>query len=95
MGSSGLKRELLGIALLLFSVFVAAALLSMALRGVGFGFDMGPVGRTLAAPLVAFLGWPAAALLPLAPAAHALRLFGRLGELGSGFDQRMAALRQW
>ena len=56
MGSSGLKRELLGIALLLFSVFVAAALLSMALRGVGFGFDMGPVGRTLAAPLVAFLG---------------------------------------
>ncbi len=80
MGSSGLKRELLGIALLLFSVFVAAALLSMALRGVGFGFDMGPVGRTLAAPLVAFLGWPAAALVPAVPGVHALRLLGRLEE---------------
>jgi S-DNA-T family DNA segregation ATPase FtsK/SpoIIIE len=38
------------------------------------------VGALLAHPIALFLGWPAAALLPLAPAAHALRLFGRLGE---------------
>jgi S-DNA-T family DNA segregation ATPase FtsK/SpoIIIE len=38
------------------------------------------MGALLAHPIVLFFGWPAAALLPLAPAAHALRLFGRLGE---------------
>jgi len=38
------------------------------------------MGALLAYPIALFLGWPAAALLPLAPAAHALRLFGRLGE---------------
>lgn len=78
MGSSGLKRELIGIALLVFAAFLAGALLSLALRGLGAGFDMGPVGRILAEPLVAFLGWPAAALMPAVPAVHALRLLGRL-----------------
>ena len=38
------------------------------------------MGALLAQPIALFFGWPAAALLPLAPAAHALRLFGRLGE---------------
>jgi S-DNA-T family DNA segregation ATPase FtsK/SpoIIIE len=38
------------------------------------------VGALLAHPIALFFGWPAAALLPLAPAAHALRLFGRLGQ---------------
>lgn len=78
MGSTNIKRELSGIALLLFSVFLAAALLSLALRGVGAGFDMGPVGRYLSEPLVALVGWPAACLVPLVPAVHALRLFGRM-----------------
>jgi S-DNA-T family DNA segregation ATPase FtsK/SpoIIIE len=78
VGSSVLKRELTGIALLLFSIFLAAALLSLALRGVGAGFDMGPVGRFLSEPLVDFFGWPAAALVPAVPAVHALRLFGRM-----------------
>jgi S-DNA-T family DNA segregation ATPase FtsK/SpoIIIE len=78
VGSSVLKRELIGIALLLFSIFLAAALLSLALRGVGAGFDMGPVGRFLSEPLVTFFGWPAAALVPAVPAVHALRLFGRM-----------------
>ena len=78
MGSSGLKRELVGSALLLFAVFLAAALLSLALRGVGAGFDMGPVGRFLSEPLVHLLGWPAAVLVPAVPAVHALRLFGRM-----------------
>jgi DNA segregation ATPase FtsK/SpoIIIE, S-DNA-T family len=78
VGSSGLKRELTGIVLLLFAVFLAGALLSLALRGFGAGFDMGPAGRLLAEPLVALLGWPAAALVPAVPGVHALRLFGRL-----------------
>jgi S-DNA-T family DNA segregation ATPase FtsK/SpoIIIE len=78
VGSSGLKRELTGIGLLLFAVFLGGALLSLALRGVGFGLDMGPVGRFLSEPLVDFLGWPAAALVPAVPAVHALRLFGRM-----------------
>jgi len=38
------------------------------------------MGALLAQPIVSFFGWPAAILLPLAPAAHALRLFGRLGQ---------------
>ena len=41
-----------------------------------FGF----AGRLLAYPLALLLGWPAAALIPVALAAHALRLFGRLAE---------------
>ena len=41
-----------------------------------FGF----AGRVLAFPIASFLGWPAAALIPVALAAHALRLFGRLAE---------------
>jgi DNA segregation ATPase FtsK/SpoIIIE, S-DNA-T family len=39
---------------------------------------VGPVGEFLSQPLVAFFGWPAAILIPLVPAVHALRLFGRL-----------------
>ncbi len=38
------------------------------------------MGVLLAHPIALFFGWPAAALLPVAPAAHALRLFGRLDE---------------
>jgi S-DNA-T family DNA segregation ATPase FtsK/SpoIIIE len=41
-----------------------------------FGF----AGRLLAYPMARLLGWPAAALIPVALAAHALRLFGRLAE---------------
>ena len=81
MGSS-LKRELAGIALLLFAVFLAAALGVLALAQLRFGVsvrdNVGWVGWWLARPLVAFLGWPAAALTPLVPGVHAMRLFGRL-----------------
>ena len=42
--------------------------------------NFGWAGRFLAAPLTGFLGWPAAALIPIALAAHALRLFGRLDQ---------------
>jgi DNA segregation ATPase FtsK/SpoIIIE, S-DNA-T family len=48
--------------------------------GSGVKGNFGWMGALLAHPIALFFGWPAAALLPLAPAAHALRLFGRLGE---------------
>ncbi len=82
MGSSGLKHELSGIALLLFALFLAGALSALALAELRTGVDVrsnvGWVGWWLARPLVAFFGWPAAALVPAVPAVHALRLFGRL-----------------
>ena len=80
--SEHLKRELSGIALLLFAVFLGGALAVLALAQLQAGVDVranvGPVGYYLAYPLVAAVGWPAAALAPLAPAVHALRVFGRL-----------------
>ncbi|MEP6730513.1 MAG: DNA translocase FtsK 4TM domain-containing protein [bacterium] len=82
MGSSGLKRELSGIALLLFSVFLAGALVILGLAEMRTGVDVrsnvGWLGYWLARPLVALVGWPAAALTPAIPAVHAIRLFGRL-----------------
>ena len=42
------------------------------------GSSVGSVGGFLARPLVAFFGWPGAALIPVVPTVHALRLFGRL-----------------
>ena len=82
MGSHGLKRELIGIALLLFAVFLAGALVSLGLHelhaGVSVRDNVGWLGYWLARPVVSLLGWPAAALLPAVPAVHALRLFGRL-----------------
>lgn len=84
--SSVLAREIRGIVLLLFGIFLAGALAAEAytqLNGPGGGNvrgNFGWVGALLAHPIALFLGWPAAALLPLAPIAHSLRLFGRLGE---------------
>ena len=82
MGSTGLRRELIGIALLLFAVFLGAALAAYAANSLRAGVDVrhsvGWVGYYLAFPVVSFFGWPAAALTPLVPAVHALRLFGRL-----------------
>ena len=82
MSSSSLKRELLGIALSLFAVFLAVALAAFAIAQVRAGVrvetSVGWVGKILADPLVTFFGWPAAFLVPFVPAVHALRLFGRL-----------------
>src|SRR6266567_5236915 len=82
--ASALQRELAGIVLLLFAIFLAGALGTEGWRLLGGNTDarsnFGWAGGLLALPLAKFLGWPAAAMLPLAPAAHALRLFGRLGE---------------
>jgi S-DNA-T family DNA segregation ATPase FtsK/SpoIIIE len=80
--SPQLKRELTGIALLLFSVFLAGALAVLAIAllrgGVDVSKNIGPVGQFLTYPLVALVGWPAAIMAPFAPAVHALRVFGRL-----------------
>ena len=77
-----LRREIAGIALLLFGVFLAGALAVLGVAqlrgGVNVRESIGPVGYYLAYPLVAFVGWPAALMAPLAPAVHALRVFGRL-----------------
>jgi S-DNA-T family DNA segregation ATPase FtsK/SpoIIIE len=81
--SPQLRREITGIALLLFAVFLGGALAVLAVAQLRAGVDIrenvGPVGFYLAYPLVALVGWPAAAMAPLAPAVHALRVFGRLG----------------
>src|SRR2546430_2717171 len=83
---SALAREIRGIVLLLFGIFLAVALAAEGytqLHGPGGGNvrgNFGWIGALLAQPIAQLLGWPAAALLPLALAAHALRLFGRLGQ---------------
>src|SRR5687767_8133332 len=80
---SALSREIRGIVLLLFAVFLAGALAAEGfaqLEGGAGARSFGWIGDLLARPVTAFFGWPAALLLPLAPAAHALRLFGRLGQ---------------
>lgn len=79
------KRELLGTALLLAAVFLAGALLVRGTAGSGractssSGF-FGPVGACLRLGMLRLVGLPTAVLLPLIPAVHALRLFGRLRE---------------
>ncbi|HEY8850956.1 MAG TPA: DNA translocase FtsK [Gemmatimonadaceae bacterium] len=85
LSGSALAREIRGIVLLLFAIFLGGALVAEGYATfVGGGSavkgNFGWMGALLAHPIALFFGWPAAALLPLAPAAHALRLFGRLGE---------------
>jgi S-DNA-T family DNA segregation ATPase FtsK/SpoIIIE len=79
---SNLKRELAGIALLLFAVFLVGALAShgaaqlqaaSALRG-----SFGTFGNLLGVPLIWTIGWAGAVFVPFIPAVHALRLLGRL-----------------
>jgi S-DNA-T family DNA segregation ATPase FtsK/SpoIIIE len=80
---SALKRELWGIALILFALFLGGALAMQGvalLRGGDVTQSFGWAGSLLAYPMASVLGWPAAALIPIALAAHALRLFGRLAE---------------
>ena len=82
MSSPHLRREITGIALLVFAVFLGGALGVLALEqlrgGVDIRTNINPIGWYLAHPLVLLVGWPAAIMAPLAPAVHALRVFGRL-----------------
>lgn len=81
-GSTPLRRELQGIALLLLAVLLAAVLGTVALAQLRTGIDVratiGPVGDWVGGKLTRLLGWPGAILLPIVPAVHALRVFGRL-----------------
>jgi S-DNA-T family DNA segregation ATPase FtsK/SpoIIIE len=83
MAEGQLKRELVGVVLLVFALFLAATVLvgagtsltSSCLDARGL---MGPVGSCLRYGMFRVLGLPATLLLPLVPAVHALRLFGRM-----------------
>ena len=84
MGSSTLRRELLGIALLLVAVFLLAVLGAHAMHAMGLVGSVrrfvGGFGEFLGGPLVGFFGWIAVWMIPAAAIAHALRLFNRIGE---------------
>src|SRR5262245_6819577 len=77
-----LVRELKGIGLILFGLFLAGALAAVGIASLRNGFNangtVGVIGSILVEPIVWMFGWPAAVLAPLVPIVHALRLFGRL-----------------
>ncbi|HSA54833.1 MAG TPA: DNA translocase FtsK 4TM domain-containing protein [Gemmatimonadaceae bacterium] len=80
--SSGLRRELQGIAVLLLAVFVAGTLALQPVPDDGSCFAgrgiFGPVGACLKWSVIALIGLPAAWLVPLAGLVHGLRLLGTL-----------------
>ena len=83
MAEGQLKRELVGVVLLVFALFLAATILvgggsPLASSGADAHGLMGPVGSWLRHAMLNVLGLPATLLLPLVPAVHALRLFGRM-----------------
>jgi S-DNA-T family DNA segregation ATPase FtsK/SpoIIIE len=88
--SSPLKREIGGIALLLFSVFLAGTLAFQTVPGAGCATAsgvFGPVGACLKSVLRMSIGTPTAWLLAIFPAVHGLRLLGRrLGQAREGDD---------
>ncbi|HUR92473.1 MAG TPA: DNA translocase FtsK 4TM domain-containing protein [Gemmatimonadaceae bacterium] len=84
--SDEVRREVAAIALLLFAIFIGGAL---AVHGFGLlnaspdgqadlRGSFGSLGEALARPVTTLFGWPAAVLIPVALAAHAMTLFGRL-----------------
>jgi DNA segregation ATPase FtsK/SpoIIIE, S-DNA-T family len=83
VGNASLKREIAGIALLLFALFLAGAFLVPPDPAAAYSCTsahgiFGPVGACLRSWSRGFIGIPAALLVPLIPAVHALRLFGRM-----------------
>jgi S-DNA-T family DNA segregation ATPase FtsK/SpoIIIE len=87
---SRIARELTGVVLLILALFVAGALLfSRVPDGAGCTDAIGPfgpLGGCVSWVLLGFLGVAGAIVVPLIPAVHALRLFGRLEAAGD---------RQW
>ncbi|MEA3246494.1 MAG: DNA translocase FtsK 4TM domain-containing protein, partial [Gemmatimonadota bacterium] len=77
-----IRNEILGIAYLLGAAFIAGALLAGgAIDGQACAHTtsiFGPVGSCLRSGLLATFGAVGAALVPLVPAVHAIRLLGRL-----------------
>ncbi len=76
------QREAAGVALLALALFIALAVASSTSGAGGACHQtrslMGPVGACTRAGMVWLVGVPAAFLVPLLPAIHALRLFGRV-----------------
>ena len=76
------KREAAGVALLALALFLALSIASSRSGAGGACHQtrslMGPVGACTRAGIVWLIGVPAAFLVPLLPAIHALRLFGRM-----------------
>ncbi len=79
-----LKREVGGIALLLGAVFIAGALIApnsyTSQSCADSGSIFGPVGACLRWSVLTLVGALSAAIVPLIPAVHALRLLGRIRE---------------
>ena len=84
-----LKREVLGIVLLLGAVFIAGALIATPAYSsqscLDAGSIFGPVGACLRWSVLTLVGALSAGIVPLIPAVHALRLLGRIRE---GDDRR-------
>jgi S-DNA-T family DNA segregation ATPase FtsK/SpoIIIE len=84
-----LKREILGIVLLLGAVFIAGALVAQpaytSQSCLDAGSIFGPVGACLRWSVLTLVGALSAVIVPLIPAVHALRLLGRIRE---GDDRR-------
>ena len=92
MGRATLKRELGGIALALFAVFAAGALVWAGRTPSGASCwaaqgAFGPVGACLRWTLVTLVGLPAAALVPALSGLQALRLFHHDGDALPGDDR--------
>ena len=77
---TALKRELSAVSLLLGALFLGGVLASRAVASPGAAGAFGVLGTIIGGPLLAGFGWAGAVFVPLAPAVHALRLFGRLGQ---------------
>jgi S-DNA-T family DNA segregation ATPase FtsK/SpoIIIE len=78
---AALRRELVAVGFLLAALFLTGVLLSKAVASLGgsSGGGFGVVGNALGGPLLTGFGWAGAVFVPIAPAVHALRLFGWLG----------------
>ena len=84
MRRAHLKREIGGIALLLAAVFIAGSLLAGGAAAgrscTTAGGIFGPVGACLHSSVLVLFGGLTAAIVPIIPAVHALRLLGRIEE---------------
>ena len=78
---AALRRELVAVGFLLAALFLTGVLLSKAVAALGAanGGGFGVVGNAIGGPLLTGFGWAGAIFVPIAPAVHSLRLFGRLG----------------
>ena len=81
--SPQVRRELAGIGLLLLAIFLGGVLAAQGLHELRYGGEVGSSFGALGSVLVwvvTLLGWAGAVWIPLLPAVHALRLFGRMQE---------------